>query len=159
MKNKIPQNQQSFYVKRIETFLRFLHNSDLKNHSGSDISNPSNIKAENVSNFLLEIDRKTEMSSWQFRQVIHALKLFLISLCHLPWAKDFDWNYWQDAAIKLADKHTTVAGITGGRRALNVSYKGSTNIASFDDKKFARRAKIKKLPPPTQQTHHHSLWQ
>ncbi|NOQ13794.1 MAG: integron integrase [Methyloprofundus sp.] len=109
LKNKIPQNQQSFYVKRIETFLRFLHNSDLKNHSGSDISNPSNIKAENVSDFLLEIDRKTEMSSWQFRQVLHALKLFLISLCHLPWAKDFDWNYWQDAAIKLADNHATVA--------------------------------------------------
>ena len=49
------------------------------------------------------------MSSWQFRQLLHALKLFLIALCNLPWAKEFDWDYWQNAAKKLADDHATVA--------------------------------------------------
>ncbi len=108
-KNNIPQNQQSYYVKRIESFLRFKFGTASKNLGSDGINNISNIKAEDVSNFLQEIDRKTVMNSWQFRQLIHALKLFLISLCHLPWAITFDWDYWQDAAMKLADNHATVA--------------------------------------------------
>ena len=32
LKNEIPQNQQSFYVKRVETFLRFLHIDFQKNN-------------------------------------------------------------------------------------------------------------------------------
>ncbi len=109
LNNKVPQNQQSYYVKRIETFLWFLFGAASKNQGDGEINNISNIKAENVSHFLQEIDRKTEMSSWQFRQLIHALKLFLVSLCRLPWAKEFDWDYWQDAGEKLADNHATVA--------------------------------------------------
>ncbi len=109
LKNNVPQNQKHYYVKHIEEFLRFMQDSSLE-MSGDDYDTGINgIKATNVSHFLQKIDRKTDLSSWQFRQLLHALKLFLISLCHLSWAKEFDWGYWQDAAKKLADNHATVA--------------------------------------------------
>ena len=109
LKNKVPHNQKHYYVKRVEEFLRFLKSSGSQRPEERSNTTVTCIKAEDVSYFLQEIDRKSDFTSWQFRQLVHALKLFLISLCHLAWAKEFDWDYWQDAAKKLADNHATVA--------------------------------------------------
>ncbi|NOR68362.1 MAG: integron integrase [Methylomarinum sp.] len=102
IKNKIPQNQHHYYAKWIEQFLVFIH--DL--NAAYTISS---IKAEDINHFLQDIDGKSDLNHWQFRQLLHALKLFLISLYHLSWAKEFDWDYWQAAAQKLPDNHATVA--------------------------------------------------
>lgn len=103
IRNKILQNQHHYYLKRIESLLRFMQVSQ---HSTFD---KTLIKPEIINNFLQEIDGKEALSSWQFRQLLHALKLFLVSLCHLSWAAEFDWDYWQGAAQKLPDNHATVA--------------------------------------------------
>jgi len=102
IKNNVPQNQHSFYTKWVQQFLAFIHGID----SSYTISS---VKAVDVNNFLQDIDRKFDLTAWQFRQLIHALKLFLITLFHFSWAKDFDWDYWVAAAQKLPDNHPTVA--------------------------------------------------
>jgi len=107
LKNNIPQNQHHYYVKWIEQLLLFYQSLDSTKNNLNQKSILS-IKAQNVNNFLQEIDRTTELTPWQFRQLLHALKLFLISLNHLSWAKQFDWDYWQAAAQKLPDNHATV---------------------------------------------------
>ena len=66
LNNKIPQSLQLYYVKRIETFLWFLFGAASKTQGNDEINNISIIKAEDVSYFLQEIDRKTEMSSCSF---------------------------------------------------------------------------------------------
>ncbi|NOQ64613.1 MAG: integron integrase [Methyloprofundus sp.] len=109
VKNNIPENQKIEYVRAIECFLKFLRDSGLYvNNDDLDFA-IANLKAEHINQFLQEIDGNLpSLSEWQFRQLLHALKLFLISLCRLAWAKEFDWGYWQDAAKKLADNHPTV---------------------------------------------------
>jgi integron integrase len=102
LQNKIPQNQHYYYTKWVEGFLEFILAQDPS-------YTISSIQAANINHFLQDIDRKFDLSSWQFRQLLHALKLFLISLYHLSWAKEFDWGYWQAAAQKLANNHATVA--------------------------------------------------
>ncbi len=108
LKNNIPQKQHHYYIKRIEQLLLFIKNDC---SSGQEYNRDSDnlITPEFISHFLQDIDRRFELSSWQFRQLLHALKLFLISLYHFSWAKEFDWGYWQDAAQKLPDNHASVA--------------------------------------------------
>jgi len=73
LQNKIPQNQHSYYTKWVEQFLAFL----LAKNSPYTISS---IKAADINHFLQDIDRKFDLTSWQFRQLLHSLKLFLIPL-------------------------------------------------------------------------------
>ena len=80
IRNKVPQNQHHYYVKRIEQLVYFLQGSQ------HNIYDNMALKPEGINHFLQEIDGKESLSSWQFRQLLHALKLFLISLCHLSWA-------------------------------------------------------------------------
>jgi len=108
LKHNIPQNQHHYYVKWIERLLLFCQSLDSAKHKPSKDSILS-IEAKHINHFLQDIDRTTELTPWQFRQLLHALKLFLISLNHLSWAKQFDWDYWQAAAQKLPDNHATVA--------------------------------------------------
>ena len=100
--------QHLFYIKRIEQLLLFIEQSTLHDpHKTDDIH--SLINPEIVCHFIQDIDRNLGLNSWQFRQLLHALKLFLISLYRFPWAKEFDWEYWYDASQKLPDNHATVA--------------------------------------------------
>ncbi len=107
LKNNIPQNQHHYYTKWIKNFLFFFQSL---NHSRNELLNDSilSIKAKHINHFLQDIDEKTKLTAWQFRQLLHALKLFLISLNQLLWAKQFDWDYWQTASKKLPDNHPTV---------------------------------------------------
>ncbi len=109
LKNKIPQNQHHYYVKWIEKFLLFIQSQSEPKKMLSAKSLSTAIKAEDINHFLQNIDGTTDLSPWQFRQLLHALKLFLIRLNHISWAKEFDWDYWQAAAQKLPDNHATVA--------------------------------------------------
>lgn len=108
LKNKVPQNQHHYYIKRIEQLL-FSIPSYSSSGEENNTDNDNLITPEVINYFLQDIDRKSDLSGWQFRQVLHALKLFLISLYQFSWAKEFDWDYWQDAAQKLPDNHATVA--------------------------------------------------
>ena len=51
LKNKVPQNQAHFYVKRIEEFLRFLQGSGLQILEEGNNTAVACIKAEDVSHF------------------------------------------------------------------------------------------------------------
>lgn len=109
LKNNVPYQQQHYYVKRIEAFVKFVENKYLQQSKQLNTDLASFIQAADIHQYLQDIDRNYDLSAWQFRQLLHALKLYLISLCHLPWAKQFDWVYWQDAAMQLPDNHATVA--------------------------------------------------
>ena len=108
LKNNIPQNQHHYYVKWIENFLLFFQTLNASTNDSLSIL-VSSIEAKHINHFLQDIDRNIELTPWQFRQLLHALKLFLISLNQLSWAKQFDWDYWQIASQKLPDNHPTVA--------------------------------------------------
>jgi len=62
VKNKVPQNQKYYYVKHIEEYLKFLQNSELQVSEDNNNTAMTCIKAENVSSFLQEIDRKLGLS-------------------------------------------------------------------------------------------------
>ncbi len=76
LKNKVPQNQHLFYIKRIEQLLLFIEQSTLHEpHKTDDIH--SLINLEIICHFIHDIDRNLGLNFWQFRQFLHALKLSL----------------------------------------------------------------------------------
>lgn len=109
VKNNLPKNQFYYYVRHVEQLLLFLNRSHRPAVELGYLDFIRSVSADDIRLFLQEIDRESDLTAWQFRQLVHALKLFLISLCHLPWAKDFDWDYWLEASKKLPDNHPTLA--------------------------------------------------
>ena len=79
LKNNIPQNQHHYYVKWIENFLLFFQTLNASTNDSLSIS-VSSIEAKHINHFLQDIDRNIELMPWQFRQLLHALRLVLIPL-------------------------------------------------------------------------------
>lgn len=105
LKNKVPEDRQHYYVRHIEVFLKVTLRKPI---AGVDDQSIFSISSSHLVSFLQEIGGKEQVTAWQFRQLLHALKLFFISLYHLSWAKNFDWDYWQGAFQTLANNHVTI---------------------------------------------------
>lgn len=93
----IPEATSRWYVRHAEVFI--------KAHSGRRLSS---LAASDITNYLKEKGRNSNLADWQFRQMIDALRILFVDVMSLPWAKEFDWNHWMVDSRELPADHATI---------------------------------------------------
>jgi len=63
---------------------------------------------EAVQQYLRRLGHKGHLKAWQYQQVVRAIQT-LYSTINAAWAKQFDWQYWMDAARTLEPEHVSTA--------------------------------------------------
>ena len=121
LKHGIPQKAVRWYVLRVERYLQT---------SGSDQS------AARLSDYVASAGRDSRLQAWQFRQLVHALQIYLTHIARADWADEFDWRYWIDSAKELETSHSTVARHNTPVRSVAVlrNQSGDVEIGSLRDR-------------------------
>ncbi len=96
-KRHIKQSAKQYYAKHVESFKEFLGD-----RSFSDVSD------KDLTVFLDQAGRDTRMKDWQFRQMLDGLKMMLVDILELEWAKRFEWGRWTDASYTINFNHHTI---------------------------------------------------
>ncbi len=87
-----------WHVKHAEAYIRAHSDRRLAEHTAQD-----------VTAYLQEKGRNSQLTDWQFAQVVRALQILFVELVKAPWAASFPWQDWIDNARGLAPTHATVA--------------------------------------------------
>lgn len=87
-----------WYVRHVEEYIKVHADLRLRRHS-----------PRHVEQYLRDKGRHTRLRGWQFRQIIDALRILFVEMVQTPWAREFPWDDWVDAARSLPDDHATVA--------------------------------------------------
>lgn len=95
---RVPVKSLPWYRRHIETFIDYTPNIRLVNRD-----------SVNVEQWLNQLGRNPNLSDWQFRQQVDALRLLFCHRLKLSWAADFDWAYWSSGAMRLEADHVTIA--------------------------------------------------
>jgi len=97
--NKIFSPIDRWYVIRIEEYIKFCTNKEpdkrLRQHHSSDIEA-----------FIEAVFQRNHLENWQIKQLMHALQLLFVQYLNLPWANEFDWDYWKASNDDRTSKHT-----------------------------------------------------
>lgn len=118
----VPGNAVRWYVKHVERYI--------KAHAGHRLAQHT---AQILSDYLDDLGRTARLSDWQFKQAIEALQILFIDLVCAPWAVDFPWRYWMDAATALPNDHATVArDYTRDSRNATIKDAENRSVASED---------------------------
>ncbi len=86
-----------WHVKRAEQFI--------KAHPEQSLLD---LGPEAVQQYLRRLGHKGHLKAWQYQQVVRAIQK-LYSTINAAWAKQFDWQYWMDAAQTLEPEHVSTA--------------------------------------------------
>lgn len=95
---KVPDKAIRWYVIRVEQYIKTHHNLPLEEHS-----------PEILNKYLQGLGRQHRLKDWQFKQIIHALKIFFVDVICAEWAQNYPWQHWIEAATELAPSHQTIA--------------------------------------------------
>lgn len=95
---RIPERTRPWYRKHVQEFIDA--------HKGVKLQAQT---PENVERWLTRLGQSPQLSSWQFRQKVDALRLLFKHMLGLPWAVAFDWDHWCEGGQPLGDQHPTVA--------------------------------------------------
>ena len=95
---RIPESAHLWYQKHVATFIQFFPDIRLLNR-----------KPEHIEQWLTVSGRNSELTDWQFRQRVDALRLLYCHQLKAPWSNDFDWSYWSSGAMRLEADHATIA--------------------------------------------------
>ena len=87
-----------WYVIRAQAYVDAHPGLRLKEHQVSDLTD-----------YLNALGRKSGMKDWQFRQAVDAIRILLVDIAGLEWARSFDWDFWRESARSLQPSHPTVA--------------------------------------------------
>lgn len=87
-----------WYVRHAEAYIKAHPDLRLRQHS-----------TRHVEQYLRDKGRNPRLRGWQFRQIIDALRILFVEMVKAPWAREFPWDDWADAARALPDDHATVA--------------------------------------------------
>lgn len=90
------RQQAYWYVRRAEEYLRATPLRPVGRHTRAE-----------VTAWLTELGRKTDLSPWQFRQCVEAVGT-LMRVAGAPARVDVDWRYWLDGAKALERGHATL---------------------------------------------------
>jgi hypothetical protein len=66
-------------------------------------------KASDLTDYLNALGRKSSLKAWQFRQAVEAIRILLVDMAGLDWARAFDWEFWRESARSLQPSHPTIA--------------------------------------------------
>ncbi len=95
---RVPAKAVPWYRKHIEVFIEDHPGIKLRSHS-----------ADSVERWLLRVGRNPNMTDWQFRQKVDALRILMGHFLKLPWSQSFDWDRWSSGAQALESDHPTIA--------------------------------------------------
>jgi integron integrase len=95
---RVPVKAIPWYRRHIEGFLADLPDIRLRSHS-----------AETVERWLEKFGRNPNISDWQFRQKVDALRILMGHFLRIPWSNHFDWERWSAGALSLEQDHPTIA--------------------------------------------------
>ncbi len=96
----VPEGARPWLVRHAQGFISTLQDSG----RGLKAAEPADVSA-----FFSEASRSGALRDWQFRQCVQAIEVLLVDVGALPWASDFDWAYWRNAAKALPSDHPTIA--------------------------------------------------
>lgn len=97
----IDAHHHQHFIKRVDQFLAHL----------SEVS-PATLDATLIANAILELGRTHELRNWQFNQMLHAVRLYLVEVRDLESARDLDWSGLRrssNASPSLGPEHPTTA--------------------------------------------------
>ena len=97
-KQSITKPFERWYVLRAQAYIDVPPGMRLKEHQASDLTN-----------YLKALGRTSGLKDWQFRQAIDAIRILLVEMVGLEWARSFDWEYWRESVRSLQASHPTVA--------------------------------------------------
>ena len=95
---RIPARSIPWYRRHIEGFISDWPDTRLRSHS-----------AESVTQWLLGIGRNPDITDWQFRQKVDALRILFGQVLKLSWTSSFDWDKWSAGSHALEEGHPTIA--------------------------------------------------
>lgn len=96
----IPERARPWYAKRLKTYSEHLHAQDKSLDKST---------AADCQTYFRMLGADTSLAAWQYRQIVDAVRIYCEAVAGFPWASEFDWGYWSDAADQLPDTHATVA--------------------------------------------------
>jgi len=91
------QNRKQYYARHVEKFKRHLEGKAF-----------SSINADDLTAYLDLEGRNRQLTDWQFRQMIEALRIMLVDVLALDWAKKFEWGSWHDHSYTISSEHHTL---------------------------------------------------
>lgn len=98
LKQNVKKGVISWYVLRTKQYIAEFPEEHIRTHT-----------PHHVEQFLNKVGRESRLSPWQFGQVVDAIRILFSLALKLPWARDFDWEYWRESAKPLEVDHATVA--------------------------------------------------
>ena len=94
----IKESAIRWHVRHAETYIKSHKNKRLAEHLQGDLET-----------YLKNKGRSTRLEDWQFVQIVTALKILLLDLVQLDWAKNFPWDEWEAHAQGLKNNHSSVS--------------------------------------------------
>ncbi|MCP4408751.1 MAG: integron integrase, partial [Gammaproteobacteria bacterium] len=94
----ITEPSDRWYLLRAQAYIDAYPEARLKTHQASGLTK-----------YLNALGRTSGLKDWQFRQAIDAIRILLVEVADLKWARAFDWDYWRESARSLQASHPTVA--------------------------------------------------
>lgn len=95
---EVTEKVRRWYVKRAEQYIQHYPNARLRTHS-----------AQHVVDFFTEMGREGQLSDWQFRQSVDAIRILFCCLLQSELCEAVDWKYWLEASKRLSPTHVTLA--------------------------------------------------
>ena len=98
LKQSISKKYINWYVLRTKQYIAAFPEIFIRQHPHQQIEGYINTKAQDI-----------QLKSWQFAQVIDALRILFSLGLKANWAKEYDWEYLKTSAQPLSASHPTVA--------------------------------------------------
>lgn len=98
IKQGIDKKVAYYYMLRTKQYIAAYPDQNVRTHT-----------AKNVEDYLQKICKQTSFNSWQLKQIIHAIQTLFCHALTLPWASNFDWEYWYSSIPPLENDHPTVS--------------------------------------------------
>ena len=94
----VPPKSARWYVMHVERYIKAHPALRLALHT-----------EQNVTSYLDDLGRTGNLTDWQFKQVVDALRILFVDIVRTPWVAAFPWRYWADSATALPKDHATLA--------------------------------------------------
>jgi len=98
--NNVPEGARRWYVRHLEVFIH--------SRSGRRLAATTQ---EEVAAYIDDIGRKENMTVWQYRQVVDALRILFSEMVRTSWSEVFDWQQIMGDVRDLPENHATIARV------------------------------------------------
>ncbi len=99
--NNVPEGARRWYVRHLEVFIH--------SRKGRRLAATT---CEDIEAYIEDIGRNENMTAWQYRQVVDALRILFSFMVKTEWSEKFNWQQVMDDVRDLPENHATVARVS-----------------------------------------------